>query len=33
MAWKLNGMKPKLFTRFLKPASKIMQYFKKVPSA
>ena len=33
MAWKLNGMKPKLFTRFLKPASKIIQYFKKVPSA
>ncbi len=32
MAWKLNGMKPGLFTRFLKPASKIMQYFKKAPS-
>jgi glycosyltransferase len=33
MAWKLNGMKPGIFTRFLKPASKIMQYFKKVPIA
>ena len=33
MAWKLNGIKPGLFTRFLKPASKIMQYFKKAPSA
>jgi glycosyltransferase involved in cell wall biosynthesis len=33
MAWKLNGMKPGLFTRFLKPASKIMQYFKKAPLA
>jgi len=33
MAWKLNGMKPRLFTRFLKPASKIMQYFKRVYTA
>jgi len=33
MAWKLNGIKPGIFTRFLKPASKIMQYFKKVPIA
>jgi hypothetical protein len=29
MAWKLNGIKPGIFTRFLKPASKIMQYFKR----
>ena len=33
MAWKLNGIKPGIFTRFLKPASKIMQYFKKAHSA
>jgi glycosyltransferase involved in cell wall biosynthesis len=33
MAWKLNGIKPGLFTRFLKPASKIMQYFKRVYTA
>ena len=33
MAWKLNGIKPGILTRFLKPASKIMQYFKKAHSA
>lgn len=33
MAWKLNGIKPRIFTRFLKPASKISQYFKRVYTA
>jgi glycosyltransferase len=33
MAWKLNGIKPGLLTRFLKPASKITQYFKRVYTA
>lgn len=33
MAWKLNGIKPGIFTRFLKPASKITQYFKRVYTA
>lgn len=28
MAWKLNGIKPGFFTRFMKPARKIGQYFK-----
>ena len=33
MAWKLNGIKPGLFTQFLKPAKKISQYFKKTHTA
>lgn len=33
MAWKLNGIKPGIFTRFLKPARKIVQYFKKAESS
>jgi len=32
MAWKLNGIKPGIFTQFLKPARKILQYFKKAQS-
>ena len=27
-AWKKNGIKPKAFTRFMKPLSKLDQYFK-----
>ena len=33
MAWKLNGIKPGIFTRFLKPARKLVQYFKKAESS
>jgi hypothetical protein len=28
MAWKLNGIKPGMFTRFMKPLKKIRQYLK-----
>jgi glycosyltransferase involved in cell wall biosynthesis len=29
LAWKLNGIKPGVFTRFMKPLNKIRQYLKK----